>query len=116
MGLDGLKLLVSGFTLVPRLEGHEKRGVVRGAHETEQTEAEEAGNVLYAWGVQERFFHVGGNCPRAFKRSAVRELHIYVEIALILVRKKARWDAAGKKAARQAKAKQHHDHHNALSN
>ena len=89
MRLDRLQLLGSRSALVPRLESHKKERVVSGSDEAEQAEANDAGGVPDAGSVGQDFLDIGRDGGGAFQRSAVRELQIDVDIALILIGKKA---------------------------
>src|SRR5271169_5256963 len=115
MSLQRLKLLGPGLALIPGLEGHKKSRVVTGAHKTEQAEADETRDMLDPGRVHEGFFHIHGNRPRPFQRSAVGKLHIDVEIPLMLVRKEAGWNPAGKKTGRYAKDRKQDHHHDRFS-
>src|SRR5882762_11210203 len=115
MRLDGLKLFGSGLALIPRLERNKKERVVTGAHEAEQTEADDTCRVFNPRSIAQDFFHVRCDRSGAFQRSSVRELEIDEGIALIFVRKKTRWHSAGKKAGRHAKGHEQNHHDNGLS-
>ncbi len=115
MRLDGLKLFGSGLALIPGLERNKKERVVTGAHEAQQTEADDTGRVFNPRSIAQDFFHVGRDRSGAFQRSSVRELEIDEGIALIFVRKETRWHSAGKKGGPHSKGHEQHDHDNGLS-
>src|SRR4029077_15168495 len=113
--LNGLKLFGACRALIPRLERDKKERVVTGAYKAEQTKTDDAGRVSNSRCICQNFFNVSRDGCRAFQRSSVRELEIDVGIALVFVRKEARGHSVGKKAARQAKGHEQHDHDDGLS-
>src|SRR5712692_1522916 len=115
MRLDRLKLFCSCRALIPGLERNKKERVITSAHVAQQTEADDAGRVSNPRRTRQDFFHISRGRGRAFQRSPVRKLEIDEGIALIFVRKEARWHSAGKKAACQAKGHEQHDHDDGLS-
>src|SRR5579864_4911502 len=92
--LDGLELLRARFAVVPGLQRHEEEGVVAGAHEAEQAESNDAGRMLNTGCVGQNIFDFCGHIVGALKRRGSRKLNVYIDVALILIRKKTGGDFA----------------------
>src|SRR2546430_6940459 len=104
--LDGLKLLIARLAVVPRLQGHEKEGVVTSAHEAKQTEANHASGVLNARRVGQGAFDFPGDFVGALQRGGAGELQIDVHITLGVVGQKAGRNFAAKPAGSSTKSGQ----------
>src|SRR6266436_7290043 len=111
-----LKLLVTRGPVLPLLQGHEKESVVTGAHQAQQTEADDGGDVLDARRVTDDILDLVRNLVGALQGCGVGKLEIGVEVALILIRQKTRWHLAAEECGRCAEDNQHRQRDGALAN
>src|SRR5271168_752044 len=99
MRFKSLELLLTRLALIPELEVHEKRGIVRGARKTQQAESDKAGGLRNTRRIHDGFFDFLDDGIGALERSAIRKLQANVGVALIFVGEETRWDAVGEESS-----------------
>src|SRR6202035_6147272 len=94
------------LAVVPRFQRDEEETVVGGGDEGEQAEAAHRVVVPHPLGLRQEALDLAADGVRPLQRGGVGELHVQVEITLVLVGKEAAGERAADPAGREAEAEE----------